>query len=167
MVFRPWSSELPALSLTPVVTVASYHVHGSSTFVEVEPKGFSVAVLPSELSVSVASIDGPTFPEEESTGARVRVELVSVALSIAFEKRALTLVLGLTPVLLSAGLTLLTLGGVPVVKDQTLSEARGLPAASRTPLLPPLMVAVYFAFGLRFTDGSKNGSKVAFLVAES
>ena len=55
------------------------------------------------------------------------------------------------PTLLIAELPLIYL--LPVVKDQTLLEARGLPALSLAPLVPPFTVAVYLVFAASDDDG--------------
>ena len=124
---------LPARSRTEVLSVAVYCVEGASAAL-----GVNVAVLPETL------IEPLTTALFEVT-ATEKFPVVSVPLSIASEKVAVTVVPTATPVAPARGVTELTVGGVVsggavVVKVHVAADASPLPARSCAPVV---IVAVY------------------------
>jgi hypothetical protein len=115
----------PARSSTPVVSVAVYVVLEASG-----ADGVNVAVDPA--TDTVPATGEPPFKRN--------VAVVTLAGAMASEKVAETVVPADTPVAPSSGVVDETVGGVvsgasPVVKLQTNSTARLLPAASSIPVV--------------------------------
>ena len=102
--------------------------------------GVNVAVVVPALYVTAAGTR--VLPASRNS----KVEAVILAGLIASLKVAVTAVVNATPVAPLAGDRPVTVGGVTsaaaVLKVQPASAAKALPAASLTPLAPPLTVAV-------------------------
>jgi hypothetical protein len=130
-----------------VVTTALYLVPLAKCVVVDVPKGFSLALSPSVLRLTLTLVT--CVVPLEVTFKSLKVWVFMEELIIFSEKVAVRLTEGATPVALAVGEVLVTLGGVvsvggggSVMKDQTLSAASGLPAESFTPPLPPLTLAL-------------------------
>ena len=141
--------KLPAMSFTPVVTVAVYDVEGDN-----DDAGTNVATKPFNDTAPAIEVPALFFS--------VNVEVLTVAGCTASLNVALIEEVTATPVAPPDGVVLVTVGGVlsgggvvaAVVNDQLVAGVRKLPAMSFTPVVT---VAVYDVEG----DNDDAGTNVA------